>query len=180
MRMTEQDGAWMARILAHFDDRLIAAAVKTGKYDTISERYLTETLQARRRAILRRYLNRVSPIAQVSANTDGVCGVDLARSTGTVPNEEMSLRAYSWRGAKLRPAPKPKFRAVRAPQVCVDIPHAELPAALPPDAQERYTVLDITNGYAPGPLRLHLYDLGPTGGYRLVRIERPEALTPPD
>jgi hypothetical protein len=180
MRMTEQDGAWMARILANFDDQLIAAAVKVGKYDTISERYLTATLQARRRAILRRYLNRVSPIAQVSANTDGVCGVDLARSTGIVPNEEMSLRAYSWRGAKLQPAPKPKFRRVPAPEVCVDIPHAELPAALPQSAPARYTVLDITNGYAPGPLRLHLYDLGPTGGYRLVGIERPEALTPPD
>jgi hypothetical protein len=179
MRMTEQDGAWMARILASFNDELIAAAVKVGKYDTISERYLTETLQARRRSILRRYLNRVSPIAQVSANGEGVCGVDLARSTGTVPNEEMSLRAYLWRGADLQPAPKPKFRQVPAPRVCVDIPHADLPESLPADAPERYTVLDITNGYAPGPLRLHVYDLGRAGGYRLAGIERPEALTRP-
>jgi hypothetical protein len=180
MRMTEQDGAWMARILAGFDDELIAAAVKVGKYDTISERYLTETLSARRRAILRRYLSRVSPIGQLSANTEGVCGVDLARLSGTVPNEEMSLRAYLWRGAKLEPAPKPRFRRVSAPQVCVDIPHQDFPAALPANAAERYTVLDITNGYAPGPLRLHLYDLGTTAGYRLAGVERPEALTRPD
>jgi hypothetical protein len=179
MRMSEQDGAWMARILASFNDELIAAAVKVGKYDTISERYLTETLSARRRAILRRYLNRVSPIAQISANTEGVCGVDLARMTGTVPNEEMSLRAYLWRGAPLEPAPKPRFRHVAAPQVCVDIPHADFPASLPANAAERYTVLDITNGYAPGPLRLHLYDLGKTVGYRLAGIERPESLSHP-
>jgi hypothetical protein len=180
MRMTEQDGAWMARILASFDDELIAAAVKVGKYDTISERYLTETLSARRRAILRRYLNRVSPIARVIASEQGVCGLDLARLTGTVPNEEMSFRAYLYRGEDLEPAAKPSFRRAPAPQVCVDIPHAALPASLAPNAPERYVVLDITNGYAPGPLRVHLYDLGARGGYRLAGIERPESLERPD
>jgi hypothetical protein len=180
MRMTEQDGAWMARILASFDDELVEAAVKVGKYDTISERYLIETLRARRRAILRRYLSRVSPIARVSANTRGVCGVDLARLSGTVPNEEMSFRAYLYRGEKLSPGDKPSFRHVAAPEVCVDIPHAPLQATLPADAPERYVVLDITNGYAPGPLRVHLYDLGEAAGYRLAGIERPEALRRPD
>jgi len=180
MRMTEQDGAWMARILSHFNDDLIAAAVKVGQYDTISERYLTETLRSRRRAVLRRYLSRVSPIGRVSANTEGVCGVDLARLSGIVPNEEMSFRAYLYRGADLEPAAKPRFRHVAAPDVCVDIPHRDFPAGLPDDAADRYTVVDITNGYAPGPLRVHLYDLGRAAGYRLAGIERPEALKRPD
>ena len=43
-RMTEADAAWMARIIAHFDDKLVAAAVKVGAYDAPSARYLTETL----------------------------------------------------------------------------------------------------------------------------------------
>ncbi|MDF3068110.1 MAG: hypothetical protein K0R38_3711, partial [Polyangiaceae bacterium] len=68
MRMTEQDGAWMARILAGFDDELTTAVVKVGQFDTISERYLTETLIARRKAILQRYFAKVSPIARISAN----------------------------------------------------------------------------------------------------------------
>jgi hypothetical protein len=180
MRMTEQDGAWLARILASFDDDLIEAAVKVGKYDPISERYLTETLRARRRAILRRYFAKVSPIGRVSVSSSGVCAVDLARATGTVPNEALSLRAYLWRGAKLDPAPKPSFRSVAVPQVCVDIAHGTFPPSLPADAPERYLVVDITNGYAPGPLRVHLYDLGEQAGYRLAGIERPLALTRPD
>lgn len=180
MRMTEQDAAWMARILADFDEELVAAAVKVGKFDTLSERYLIETLLERRRAILRRYLSRVSPIAKVKTNRDGVCGVDLARLTGVVPNEELTFRAYLYRGKELAPAPKPRFRRVRAPEVCVDIPHADLPSSLPADSLERYVVLDLTNGYAPGPLRLHLYDLGPSGGYHLAGIERPEKLARPD
>jgi hypothetical protein len=180
MRMSEQDGAWMARILASFDDELLRAAVKVGKYDTLSERYLVETLSARRRAILRRYLGKVSPIARVSTNTEGVCGVDLARLTETVPNEGLSFRAYVYRGEKLEPASKPHFRGVRSPQVCLDIAHAALPASLPANAPQRYLVVDITNGYAAGPLRLHLYDLGERGGYQLAGIERPSALTPPN
>ncbi len=180
MRMTEQDGAWMARILAGFDDSLLAAAVRVGQYDRVSERYLIETLASRRRAILRRYLSRVSPIARVNADAQGVCGVDLARLTQTVPNEALSFRAYVYRGAGLEPARKPRFRKVPAPGVCLDIAHAAIPESVRANDPQRYLVVDITNGYAPGPLRLHLYDLGETAGYRLAGIERPTALTRPD
>jgi hypothetical protein len=181
MRMTERDGAWMARILAGFSDDLVAAAVKVGKYDTESERYLTETLLARRRAILRRYFAKLSPIAYVSADTRGVCGVDLARQSGIVPNEAMTFRAYLYRGAELeRPTVKPRFRPTPAPGVCVDITHATFPDGTAPDSPERYVVVDITNGYAQGPLRVHLYDLGERDGYRVVGIERPPTLTPPN
>jgi hypothetical protein len=118
----------------------------------------------------------------VRADARGVCGVDLARATGVVPNEELSFRAYSYRarGAKLEAAPKASFRAVAAPHVCVDIPHRDLPVSLPPDAAERYVVLDLTNGYAKGPLRVHLYDGGEAGGYRLAGVERPDSLTRPE
>jgi hypothetical protein len=71
---------------------------------------------------------------------------------------------------------------VTAPSVCVDIPHRQFPASLSPaaDSAERYVIVDITNGYAPGPLRVHLYDLGEQGGYRLAGIERPSMLKRPD
>ncbi len=180
MRMTEQDGAWMARILSQFSDELVAAAVEVGKYDPGSQRYLTETLIARRDAILRRYLGRLSPIARVTADARGLCGLDLARQAGVVPNEALSFRAYVYRGPELAPAAKARFRPVASPAVCLDIPPASLAATLPPEAPERYVVVDITNGYAKGPLRVHLYDLGPAGGYRLAGIERPKALTRPE
>jgi hypothetical protein len=180
MRMTERDGAWMARILAGFSDELVRAAVKVAIYDPLSEEYLAQTLIARRRAVLQRYFSKLSPIAGVTADLHGVCGVDLARQTGVVPNEALTFRAYLYRGSALEPAAKPHFRNVAAPQVCLDIAHAEFPASLPPDSQDRYVVVDIANGYAPGPLRLHLYDLGETAGYRLVGIERPSAVTRPN
>jgi hypothetical protein len=104
MRMTEGDGAWMARIIAGFDDELVRAAVRVGQYDALSEGYLIETLIERRDAILRRYFARVSPIARVEATRSGVCGVDLARASGTVPNEGASFRARLYRGEELAPA----------------------------------------------------------------------------
>jgi hypothetical protein len=178
MRMTEQDGAWMTRILAGFTDELVAAAVKVGQYDGPSERYLTETLMQRRDAILKRYFSRVSPIAKLTVNERGVCGVDLARLTRTIPNESISFRAYVYRGAKLKPGPKARFLPVAAPGVCVNLAHEHFAPSVPLDDPERYVVLDITNGYAPGPLRVHLYDLGDQG-YRLAGIERPTSLKPP-
>jgi hypothetical protein len=62
--------------------------------------------------------------------------------------------------------------------VCVNIAHGRFAPSVPLDAAERYVVLDITNGYAPGPLRVHLYDLGDQG-YALAGIERPASLKPP-
>jgi hypothetical protein len=179
MRMTEHDGAWMARILAGFTDELVGAAVKVGQYDRASERYLIETLIQRRDTILERYFSRLSPISRVTVNARGICAVDLARLSRIVPNEAISFRAYLYRGTQLAPGGRARFLPVAAPNVCVNIAHETFPAGLAPNAPERYVVLDITNGYAPGPLRLHLYDLGEQAGYRLVGIERPEKLRPP-
>jgi hypothetical protein len=176
--MGEQDGAWMARILASFNDELVAAAVHVGQYEPEPEAYLAQTLISRRNAILRRYLGRVSPIARVHADAHGLCGTDLARETRIVPNEALSFRAYVYRGASLTNAAKPRFRHVAPPDVCLDIPHSSFAASLPPGAPERYLVVDITNGYAPGPLRAHLYDLGDR--YALVGIERPTELKRPE
>ena len=44
----------------------------------------------------------------------------------------------------------------------------------------RYVVVDVANGQAPGPLRAHLYDLGPRRGFKLVGIERPDEAEPPN
>ena len=83
-RMTESDGAWMARILARFTDDLVQAAVEVGKYDALHERYLIETLLLRRDLILKRYLSRLSPLANVTADQKGVCAWDLARQAKVV------------------------------------------------------------------------------------------------
>ena len=178
-RMTEADGAWMARILARFDEGLVRAAVAIGKYEPVHERYLAETLIARRMTILRRYLSRLSPIGEVVATERGVCGIDLARLTGVVPNESTSFRARAYRGADLASTRALRLVSEATPRVCVELPHASLGADVAPDDPRRYVIVDLENGYARGPLRAHLYDLGAAQGYRLVGVERPEDSTRP-
>jgi hypothetical protein len=176
IRMTESDGAWMARILARFDDSLVEAAVEVGKYESNSERYLVDTLISRRTAILRRYLGRLSPIGDVRAGKNAICGVDLARKTRVVPNEGVSFRAYAHRGADLSPERAVRFARSVSPEVCVEVAHVSFGSDVPDDSPSRYVVLDIMNGYAKGPLRVHLYDLGSERGFRLAGIERPDSL----
>ncbi|MEO6599450.1 MAG: hypothetical protein ABIQ16_06225 [Polyangiaceae bacterium] len=175
-RMTEGDAAWMARILARFDEPLVRAVVAEGKYEPQEEHYLAETLMARRAVILRRYLTHLSPIADVSANPAGVCGIDLARETRVVPNEAVSFRVRAYRGADHVPLQARDVHVIgkATPRVCVQVPHAALGADVASDDPRRYTIVDIDNGYAQGPLRAHLYDLGPQLGFRLAGIERPE------
>lgn len=173
-RMTEADGAWMARIIARFDEGLVRAAVAIGKYEPANERFLAETLIVRRMAILRRYLSRLSPIGEVQSTAQGFCGIDLARLNEVVPNEATSFRARAYRGAQAEPTRDLRLISEATPRVCVELPHAKLGANVPADDARRYVIVDLENGYARGPLRVHLYDLGPAAGYRLVGIERPE------
>jgi hypothetical protein len=174
MRMTEEDGAWMAPILADFEDPLLLAAVQVGKYEPSAERYLFETLRSRRGAILRRYLNRLSPLSRLTVTPSGFCAVDLARRTGIVPNEPLSFRARAYRGAELEPVRRIRLLSGNTPQVCVELGERAADGGSPDDSPERYVVVDISNGYAAGPLRASFYDLGKARGFRLVGVERPE------
>jgi len=181
-RMTEADGAWMARILARFTDDLVASAVAVGKYDDEDTRYLTETLVNRRDAIFRRYLTRISPIADVHLDADRLCGTDLARQTQTIPDEGGSFSAVLYSGEKLRPTWTLAPKWTLGGNVCVDLAHTSLDVASGDSAANdpsRYVIVDVNNGYAPGVLRVHLYDLGPKSGYRLVAVERPGDAKPP-
>jgi hypothetical protein len=59
--MRETDGAWMARIVARFDDAAIAAVVREGRLSSpIARSELEPILRGRRDKILQRYLLRLS------------------------------------------------------------------------------------------------------------------------
>jgi hypothetical protein len=178
-RMTEGDGAWMARILARFTDEFVAAAVAVGKYDPASERYLTTTLIARRDIILRRYLTRLSPLSDVRVDGDVLTALDLARQTHTVPNEGLSARARIYRGADYTDAGRLAVSVGLDATVRVNLTHGAQDGGVPDGDVSRYTVVDLLNGYSRGPLRVHLYDLGPSRGFRLVGLERPANNDPP-
>jgi hypothetical protein len=56
----------------------------------------------------------------------------------------------------------------------VTLQHVAPDGAIPETDPARYVRVRIDDGVARGPLVAHLYDLGPSRGYRLAGIERPE------
>jgi hypothetical protein len=157
LRMTEADGAWMARVIARFDDQLVAAAVSVAKYDAPSSAYLTRTLIARRDRILARYLTRLSSWSDLQVKGRKLCGVDLAARTGVVAQPRTpSARLIGEDG------PAADVQAGRDGELCVE---------LQPSATPAYRVLEVDTGTSERPLRAYLYDLGQRG-LQLVGVER--------
>jgi hypothetical protein len=182
-RMTELDGAWAARILARFTPANVEAAVRVGDFTQERHtRYLIDQLLLRQRAILDRYLAGLSPIAdvRVSGNAE-LCGLDLARARGLSKPAGFrdSARLYAYAGEELDLRASPLVRPAADGSVCVSLPSVAEAGGVPDDAASRYVIVDIQNGFSKGPLRAHLYDLGPLRGYRLVGIERPASVDPP-
>ncbi len=179
-RMSELDGAWAARSLARFTPDLVEAAVRAGDFTLARHTgFLIEQLLLRREALLRRYLARVSPIADLRLSGEDLCGKDLGRSTRVFAETDFAYRARAYAGADLASHSSPAVRPGADGSLCLSVAHVADDSGAPDDSASRYVVIDIFNGVAPGPLRAHLYDLGPRRGFRLVGLERPDDDSPP-
>ncbi|HEY3817632.1 MAG TPA: hypothetical protein VGL81_10695 [Polyangiaceae bacterium] len=169
-RMTERDGAWMARILARFTPEMVVTLGRMAKFsDPGNTQYLTDVLEGRLEKILERYLTRLSPLANVHlADADRLCAEDLAETRHLRPASSFQYAARLSDGAAL-----PVMHQAGAGGVCVTLPHAG-PASAANASSARYLRVTLSDGVSRGPLVAHLYDLGPAGGFRLVGLERPE------
>jgi hypothetical protein len=169
-RMTEHDAAWMARVLARFTPEMVSALARMGQFtDPGNTEYLAGVLQGRLTKILDRYLTRLSPIADVHIEGSGrLCGVDLAARRRVAGSERVHYGARWTAGGSLA---VPTDDAVR---ICVALPHVAPDGGLPDDAIDRYVRVTIDDGIAEGALVAYLYDLGPSRGYRLVGLQRPD------
>lgn len=178
-RMTELDGAWAARVIARFTPAQVEAAVRVGDFTKERHtRFLIDQLLLRQQAILQRYLSVLSPIADIRVSgKDELCGLDLARARGLAKSFRYTARLYA--GEELTPGPTPLVRPSADGSVCISLPHAADDGGAPDAAPSRYVVVDLQNGFAKGPLRAHLYDLGPSRGFRLAGVERPSSADPP-
>lgn len=155
-RMSERDGAWMARILAQFTPEDVAALSKLGQFtDPGDTEFLTNTLEGRLQKILARYLTKLSSLAQVHVDGSLLCATDLAEQRHVRPPDEFSYEA-KLAGNSLRLAEK------RGSEVCF---------ALPPSVQGRYVLVTISDGVAAGPLVISLYDRG-AAGWLVAGLER--------
>lgn len=184
-RMTERDGAWMARILARFDRKHIEAAVKAGKLSNpLHEAFLMDVVEGRHLRILRRYLGRLSPVTDVTARGRDVCGVDLGKRSFAFLDKKFVYSTHLYTGENAFPRGSLPVVAKDDGTVCVRVPplasdKGVAEGGLADGAPGRYVVLDLENGQAPGLLRIHLYDLGAGRGLVLAGLERPEDTRPP-
>ena len=192
--MTTGDALWAVRIIARFRDEHIAAIVQRAHVDDpAAARYLTDTLIARRDRILQDYLTRFTPLDRFVLSPQGLCFEDLAIATHVAAPESTMYRIHlhggpdltqllGWR--QLRPDPS------HPAQTCTELPLGQLrPAGLagtsaPDDDPRRYAVLEIYSNQTPAlqataMVVLHLVDLGGDRGFRLVGIERPDAVKDP-
>jgi hypothetical protein len=145
---------------------LVEMAKLTGPGDA---EYLESVLEGRLQKILERYLTRLSPITGVHIEgAERLCGVDLAEWRRL---RDPSRFRYT---ARLLRLPWLSVERRSGAEVCVTLPHVAADGGSADDAPGRYVRVRIEDGVAEGPLIAHLYDLGPTRGYRLVGLERPE------
>lgn len=167
-RMTERDGAWMARILARFTPEMVHGLAELGRFsDPENTEYLATVLQGRLERILERYLTRLSPVGDVhTKDADRLCGFDLAEWRQIRTPEQFRYTAESSRSGSLG------VERLGGGAICIRIPHFAPDGAIADDSPSRYEVVTVRDGVAAGPLRAHLYDLGPVRGHRLVGIER--------
>jgi hypothetical protein len=161
LRMTERDGAWMARIIARFTADDIRAIAGAGRFaDARDTDYLAKVLIDRQHEILVRYLTRLSPLSDVHAvGADQLCAVDLARSSMAVPADQ-----FHYRIVEIGAGQRLELAATLAPDglVCFR-PKSLARSELADNASERRVSFEIRNGTAAGPLEIHTYDLGPRG-----------------
>lgn len=179
-RMTEGDAAWATRILTRFSPELIAQALRAGDYTSpVHRSFLQETLEKRLEKVRRRYFARLSPVADVVVEGGRLCGTDLARQAHTWPAGRFRYAAAVWTGVDLETRAPLAVTTEADGRVCTPLPRVAPDGTYGDEDPRRYAVVDVSNGIAPGPLRAHLYDLGPTRGHRLVGIERPEGAAAP-
>jgi hypothetical protein len=168
-RMTERDGAWMARILSGMTPELVTALASAGQFaDPANTAYLAQVLEGRLVKILDRYLTRLSPIADVHVEDGALCGTDLAARRAVRDPALFRFRASTPDGRLL-----PVVRRDAA-NICVPLIHQAPDGGAPDGDASRYMRIAIEDGVARGPLLTYLYDLGPARGFRLVGLERPE------
>ena len=171
LRMSERDGAWMARLIARFSEADLRRIVAFGKFsDPGDAEYVIKILLDRQRQILVRFLRRLSPLGEVhSAAPDRICATDFARLRELSPADRFAYTIVERAGDKQIPLAAEVgaegalcFRT----QPIVDGTHPD------GDPAQRVTI-SITNGSAAGPLVIHAYDLGGRG-MQIAGLTRPK------
>lgn len=153
-RMTERDGAWMARILAKFTPEMVRTLAELGQFsDPGNTAHIANILEQRLQRILRRYLTRLSPITDLRVAGTDLCAVDVARARAVQPPSAYRYTASTDAGVPLA------VNVAERGKLCVALP-----------AQDGYLRLRIASSAAKGALVAHLFRDGQ--GVRVLGLER--------
>lgn len=158
--MTEEDGAWMARIIARFDDATISAVVGEARLTSpLARSELTRILRGRRDRIIERYLTRLSSLTDPRVEDGTLCVRDRAVDGGVTPAPSFSARI--WFSKTMVGDLRVERRSDG--ELCTLLPHMG-PGQL---------IVDLSTGRpGQGPLRVHLQVASPA---RIVGLRRPES-----
>jgi hypothetical protein len=169
VRMTERDGAWIARKIARFSADDIRRIVTLGRFrDRGDADYLAGVLVARQRAILARYFARLSPLGDVREDAiDRICVTDFARLRSLAPAFRYTIVERSGETSLALAADVGTDGAV-----CFR-PRSIVAGQLADADRARIVTFEVGNGTCAGPLVIHAYDLG-ARGMRVVGATRPE------
>jgi hypothetical protein len=169
-RATEHDNAWMTRILSRFEREDIEALVTLGKFTRAEHAaFLTDILEQRLQKIVARYFRDLSPLSDPRLDGHGgLCLIDLARRRAPTREGAFRYRALLHRGDRVHSV---EVRSGPAAELCLSLPHERASRG----EASSYIVVAIDNGQSRYPVAVHLYDLGPQHGFRLVGLTRPEA-----
>ncbi|MCU0692601.1 MAG: hypothetical protein MUF54_14470 [Polyangiaceae bacterium] len=180
-RMTEHDGAWAARIIARFTPSQLRGIVQAADFtDPRHTEFIHRVLLGRQHRILQRYLAKLSPLSLFEMKgTSRLCATDLAWTSGAFSEAKFAYAAAVHRGAHAEFHGPIAVESGADGTLCMHLPHHAPDAGVPDDDAARYTILDVRNGQSRWPARVHLYDLGPKKGYRIVGLERPDSDEPP-
>ena len=171
LRMTERDGAWMARKIAMFSPNDVRHFVELGRWSGAEDAaHVTKILVERQHMILSRYLAKLSPLGNVHAEgPNRICATDFARLREIYPATVFKYSVFV-RGDGI--ARQIEATTTSDGGVCFDVPatsHGQIPDADP----RRRVAVSVRNGTGAGPLVVHLYDLE-ARGMKVVGVTRTE------
>jgi hypothetical protein len=157
--MTEEDGAWMARIVARFDDEAISAVVREARLTSpLARSELARILRGRRDKILQRYLTRLSSLTDARLENRTLCVHDRAVDAGLPAAPRFSARIW------FSPTSYGDLTVERRSD-------GELCTVLPSLRGQR--IVDLSTGRSgQGPLRVHVQE---SSDPRIVGLRRPDS-----
>jgi hypothetical protein len=168
-RARADDTFWGARRVMAFTDEMIRAAVRTGKYtDPAAEKYIADTLIARRDAIGRAWLTHVNPVISPALDASGTLTFgNAAVDTGVAKaptGYEVAWHTFDNATGATKPIGAP---------VSSSTTKASAPAGLPTDAGAFIRADISATGADPEWAKpVHAYFRRTASGWQLVGFDR--------